>query len=615
MQAGDLKLGKVFANDHQSVIPLFQRPYIWDQDDNWNPLWQDIRKAAEEVASEQVGDSSDDTAPTYFLGAVVVQQRRKAPKRLSSSNIIDGQQRMTTLQVLIASARAVAHSLGADKTAGRFSTLVENRPETIDDDYPTDRYKVWPLPQDRDAFLWAVRSPGDAAPAPDTTHRLVRARLWFEEAIADWAQTGDVPAQRLDDLHFALEDRMQLVEISLDSSDDPQVIFEALNHRGVRLAAADLVKNLLFQLVEKQGDGKRAEELLTTYWLPLDGKYWRGETTTGRIRRALVDLLLTYWLAVQTGDEVIVDHLFADFKKWTTNSDMRAAGVIEDLRHYADTYQHIEGLPLTDPTGRLIDSMKATGVTTPWPVLLFLHANDKIPSEQRARASGAIESFLMRRGVPNLITSDYNRLFVLVLNAARQAPPDSSGDAVVACLAGQTADSRKWPTDDEFLEALTAPGLYDRMYRARLKALLVGLENRLRTEKTEPEPPRSCVDSKLNIEHVLPQKWEKNWALPPEAGDDAVLRREDSLHRLGNLTLTTSKLNSTLSNHPWPKKKAALREHSLLRLTTSSILNPPPTWTEEHEGSWSEEWNERRIVVRGAWLADHALRCWPRPDE
>lgn len=83
MQAGDVRLGNVFANDHQNVIPLFQRPYVWSQDDNWLPLWLDISKAAEEVEAEH--DAPLDGDPrTYFLGAVVIQQRRRAPRRIAS---------------------------------------------------------------------------------------------------------------------------------------------------------------------------------------------------------------------------------------------------------------------------------------------------------------------------------------------------------------------------------------------------------------------------------------------------------------------------------------------------------------------------------------------------
>src|SRR5213080_5129520 len=112
MKAGDVKLGKIFANDHQNVIPLFQRPYVWGLDGNWQPLWADVREAAEEVEEEANVAGSEEREPrTYFLGAIVLQQRWRPPRRLTSSHIVDGQQRLTTLQVLIAAGRAVAEGV------------------------------------------------------------------------------------------------------------------------------------------------------------------------------------------------------------------------------------------------------------------------------------------------------------------------------------------------------------------------------------------------------------------------------------------------------------------------------------------------------------------------
>ena len=613
MQAGDIKLGKVFANDHQNVIPLFQRPYVWGQDDNWEPLWKDVRKAAEELEAEQAEEDPSQTPPTYFLGAVVLQERRRPPRRLASSHIIDGQQRLTTLQVLLAAARAVAAEIGADNVAGRFTSLLENRPETIHEEFPEDRFKVWPLPQDCGAFLWAVRRPEDDRPAPEPDHRLARARDWFEAEIKEWAKASEDPAQRLDDLHFSLQDRMQLVEITLDAGDDPQVIFEALNHRGVRLAAADLVKNLLFQTVERQGDGRRAEALLMESWLPLDAKPWRDQVTTGRIKRVLVDLLLTYWLTIRTEQDVLVEHLFADLKRWLLAGGDKAADVIEEIAHYARTYLAVLHLPEADPSSRLLDHMQATNTTTPWPILLYLHADADVPAGQRDRAAHALESFLVRRGVCGLTTKDYNRLFVIVLSAARQSDPSAAGDAVVSALAEQEADSRRWPTDGEFRDSLTAPGLYHRVVRARQRALLAGIENGLRSGKTEPGPLLSHGDQRLNIEHLLPQSWTKNWALPDNADPEALLRRSDALHRLGNLTLTTTKLNSSLSNNPWHQKKIDIRRHSLLRLTTDSVLTLPPGLAGWDEETWTAQWNETRIMLRTDYLAHQALRLWPRP--
>lgn len=615
MQAGDVRLGKVFANDHQSVIPIFQRPYVWDQEENWEPLWKDVKTAAEEVEAEaeQSAEDGQSKPRTYFLGAVVRQERHRPPRRLGSSHIIDGQQRMTTLQVLFAAARAVAHDIAADSVAGRFTSLLENRAETVHEAFPNDRYKVWPLPQDREAFLWAVRRGGEDGAAPQPHHRLARARTWFEQEIGEWAKAAASPAQRLDDLYYTLQERMQLVEILLDASDDPQVIFEALNHRGVRLDAADLVKNLLFQTVETQREHRLSEELLMDAWLPLDADPWRGQVTTGRIKRALIDLLLAYWLTIHKGQDVLVEHLFADFKKWLGTSGRQASAVIRDIRHYADTYLKVLDLPLTDPMGRLIDRMQAM-TATPWPVLLHLHATQDVPQDQRAMAAAAIDSFLMRRAVCLMTTKDYNRLFVQVLADVQASDPAEAGLAVVRSLRSQTADARLWPDDQTFHTALISSDLYSRVYRARLKALLVGLENHLRSPKTELAPVLASTAPGLNIEHVLPQAWEAHWPLPAGAGQESLDRRRESVHQLGNLTLVTAKLNPSMSNREWLHKRDDLRTHSLLRLTTSSVLSAPEglesPWGAD---DWTASWDEDRIRSRTHWLADVALKAWPKP--
>lgn len=612
MQAGDIKLGKVFANDHQHVIPLFQRPYVWTEESNWLPLWTDIRRSAEDVEAEEATEPEGDP-PTYFLGAVVVQDRRRAPKRLSSSHVIDGQQRLTTLQILIAAAREAAIKVGQDPVAARFTSLLENRPEVVDEVFPDDRLKVWTLPQDRPAFLWSIGRADERPDPSDSEHLLVRCRNWFETTIESWASDGAGVAQRLDCLYFALQDRIQMVQITLDASDDPQVIFEALNHRGVRLAATDLIKNLLFQSVDRQGDAHRAEKILTDHWLALDGKYWRGEVTTGRIKRVRADLLLSYWLAVQTGQEVVVDHLFNEFKNWLTATSRSAASIIENIRHHADTYERLKALPVTNPTGRLIDAMAATRTTTPWPILLYLNTHPEIPMEERDAGASAIDSFLMRRGVSGMTSSDYNRLFALVLGTLLKSEPSIAGETLTATLLEQTADSRRWPDDEEFFAALQAPGVYDRMYRAQLKALLVGIENRLRrTGLTEFEPTVRADETNLNIEHVLPQGWRANWPLPSD-GPEAELRREDSIHRLGNLTLLTGKLNSKVSNKPWPEKKEYLRQRSLLLLTTQSILADPYGDNDVAHFEWVAAWDEIHVAIRGGWLTTEALAEWSRP--
>jgi hypothetical protein len=601
MQAGDVKLGKVFSNDHVNVIPLFQRPYVWDRDENWAPLWHDVTLAALEVEADRLSGAQEPSDSTYFLGAVVIHQRIAHPQRLDSSHIIDGQQRMTTLQVLLAAMRAVAAARRQDKTAAQCTALLENREEVLDEAFPQDRYKVWPLPQDRTAFLWAVRRSGEDVAMPDENHRLVRARQWFEEQITEWLDEEGAEPTRLQDVLTALKDRMQLVQINLGTSDHPQVIFEALNHRGVRLAAADLVKNRLFYAVDGQGDGKHAEKLLLDYWLTLDNEYWRSSVTTGRIKRALVDLLISYWLTVKTQDEVIVDSLFSDFSRWMDRTDERAAAIIKDLRRYADIYTRILNSSPTTPTGRLVTTMRATKANTPWPA-------------QLDKAASSIDSYMMRRGVGGLTTKDYNRVFIGVLKAVLAASPANAGDAVANVLAAHTADSRYWPTDKEFAEALTGPGIYDRMHRARLKALLVLMENHLRSDMVVGNNLLDVGDSSLNIEHVLPQKWKANWPIPEDADELAETRRESAVNRLGNLTLATTKLNPTMSNKAWTEKRPLLQSHSLVRLTSASILASPDS-SDLPDDEWISTWDEDRIEFRTKLLAGLAEKLWPGPPE
>jgi hypothetical protein len=613
MRAGDELLGAVFNKDHRYVIPIFQRPYVWDEEENWIPLWDDIRKAAES-AETQSEEGDDEDAQEYFLGALVTQHRSPIPRRTPTSMVIDGQQRMTTFQVFLAAARRVALEFGALHAADSFAALVRNR-VSADSDHPEDRLKVAPLAHDLRGFEWAVREPDDVTSPPNVGHKLVRASLWFEDAVRDWVKESSSSSDRLDFLHFAVENRIKVVSIFLDAKDDPQIIFEALNHRGVRLDAADLVKNLLFQMLDRQGDHHLEHELLNDHWSVLDSGHWREEVTTGRIKRVRVDILLAYWLSAQRGEESSVEHLFEDFKRWMRASQARAADVIRDIRVYADTMDRLQRLPMSSPIAQALDRLDATKTTTPWPLILFLHASSEIPEDQAVIGTLAIDSFLMRRAICRMTTKDYNRLFGTLLGVIKAGDITRAGDLLVAGLASQAAESRIWPDDSAFISGLMNSNLYNDLVRARLRTLLVGLENHLLTRRAEPTLPHRAATKALTIEHVMPVKWEENWSLPDGVPGSAIERRNNSIHRLGNLTLATQSLNSTLSNQAWSKKRHTLQTHSLARLTTGSILTFPEGVDAFTQDEWVSAWDEDRIGLRELALIRCALAAWPRPSE
>lgn len=613
VQAGDVTLKSVFSDNHRYEIPMFQRPYVWAAAREWSPMWEDIRAAADGVVRDMSNDVWPEEPPRYFLGSIVVKGIQRNPQRMDGSLLIDGQQRLTTLQILLAAARAVSVRVEAETAAGRFAAWLDNDAATVHENFPDDRHKLWPLPQDREEYLWAVRAPSDASQCPDPSHQVCRARVWFEEAIAAWAgEAAESAADRLTALHSALNDRMQVAMITLEKTDNAQVIFEALNHRGVELSQADLIKNLLFRLVEDQGQRKQAESLLVDHWLPLDARRWRVDVTSGRITRNRLDVVLAYWLTIERQSAVSVEHLFDEFKTWMLEGGRNAAEVIKAVRVHADLYDRLILQPPSKDVAELVDHVIATKTNTVWPLLLSLFSTDRsVPESERRVAVAAVGSYLMRRGVCGLPAKDYNNIFVAALKASTSTDPGQAGMAVRDTLSALRGESRWWPSDGEFIGALLGSNFYG-LSKPRIRAFFAGVENHLRDEQAEETNMVEADNSKLNIEHVLPQAWKAHWPLkqtvPPEK---ALEMRERAVNSLGNLTLTNGRLNSKMRNADWTTKRNELRRKSTLLITTSSILAPVGASVLPN---WGGAWDESAIDARTLWLSNLALATWLRPE-
>lgn len=614
MKASEVTLGQIFFKGQQNVIPLFQRPYVWKEQDNWLPLWEDVRQATEDVLANGLKPGKDQR--TYFLGAIVLQDRDQQPGQVDLVNVIDGQQRLTTLQILFSAARIIALGQDATTAANKFEEMLFNSEKIVHEKYPNDRYKLWPLPQDIDAFLWAVDPVANANKPQE--HRLLDAKAWFTDTIGEWVETQEDPFLALDVLYDTLHKRMQLVQIELSEADDPQVIFEVLNNRGVQLDAADLVKNLLFQKIEKSPKQLMAPALLQNVWLPLDRAPWRTSVVIGRKNRSQLDVLLSYWLPSQSGKMTSIEHMFADIKSWIHDTDADAEEVMRSIRASADLMLQLRELPVTDPTGALVDRMTAINVSAFWPVLLYLHGRKDIPSSQRLKAIHALDSFMMRRMICRFNTSSYSDLMGVLLRAMMEAPASQHGDVLVSTLLSQTASGRVWPTDDDVRHALSNKNFYKAYAQMRSRTFLVSLENALWTEAVSATPLGKATQSPWTIEHLLPQEWRKNWPVDNNGTEfeieERVNLRNQMVHALGNLTLLTSKLNASNSNRPWAEKRDAISKQALLLLTTQTVLNKPEG-IPMSDGNWTSTWDEERIQLRGEWLTELTLEVWPKPTQ
>ncbi|MEV2194640.1 DUF262 domain-containing protein [Streptomyces phaeochromogenes] len=602
MKADTVDLRRIFGRDVRYTVPLFQRPYVWNRDDNWAALWEDIRRTVERA--EQVTRTEDTVAP-HFLGAVVFDETPYPSSSLETRQVIDGQQRLTTLQLFLLAARLSATTLDHERSVRLLSKFLENDEDLFDSDqHPDHLYKVWPTNADRDEFRSVMLGGGGGG-------RLGEAVAYFQQEIDAWLAETAEPHERLGQLVQTMREHLRLVIIDLEEHDDAQVVFETLNSRGTPLEHADLIKNLLFRDAEHAGAD--VDRLYKTYWAPFDQDEWRTEQTTGRITRSRLDVFLTYWLTMRSRREFTASALFKEFERWVRSTAVSTEEVFAELARYAEIYDRIDQHPLHGLEGRFLYRMKIMQTSTPMPLLLFLYGLDDavLPPERRMRALRAIDSYLVRRSILNLSNRDYNHVFrELVATASHQ--PEHADEAVIKALSSMQGHHRQWPTDAEFRTALEQSPIYSRLYRHRVRILLEALEDELRTDHTEQltVPVGEHFGAKLTIEHVMPQSWRDNW---PPLDDDPFegADRDELVHTLGNLTLVTARLNPALGNMAWEDKRQWLGEHSLLRLTHGTLLNAPPA---AGTSDWRSAWDEHRIRTRGAYLASVAQTIWPYAD-
>lgn len=596
----------VFFLPQRLLVPLFQRPYVWSRDGQWALLWDDIRRQAE----RRLEGKTD--IPAHFLGAVVLQDQSAPAGQLPRRTIIDGQQRLTTLQLAIDAAHAVMSSGGQSKLASQLQRLTANPEDYWSED--EDRFKVWPTNRDRPAYneVMAAATPVEYAALRHQDNRLTQAHAYFAAVMGEWTAAGgdDETAERCAHLTHVLASGLQLVVIELKADEDSQEIFETLNARGTPLTAADLIKNFVFQRLALEGGA--AERAYQAHWQLFETKFWEAEVSVGRYLMPRSSLFLAQWLGSKTGEEVSPRATFSRFKHFVEHEmTLPMEDLLPTLHQQAAQYQHwVERA--SDPHAQLspvemfVYRTQALGSEVAKPLLLWLHDPQRptIPQTQIVKALAGVESWLVRRALLRLASADLGRVVADLITSHSHVDPDQVGDRITAYLARQDSASTYWPGDDEVRQGLQGLAAYRRFKRGRLRMVLEAAEDHARSfTRPGPSPTGARVPrGVLHIEHLLPQKWQVHW--PVEGPEEESLRQEN-VHVLGNLTLLTGTLNSKASNGPWlgrEGKLAHLERHDVI-LMNRHILREA-----------QEDWNEDLITARTDRLIDAILETWPVPE-
>ena len=620
MKADTNTLQEVLHGDRRFVIPVYQRPYVWSRERQWEPLWTDVESTAVRLAETrqaahhagEPASTADDKAPPHFLGAIVVEPYPTGPLDIKTRLVVDGQQRLITLQLLLMGALDALRSGSTAKLQlAQLRKLTRNDEEIWSGD---NVHKVWPRQTESERYRRAVAK--EPCPPDDSVFAAAR-DFFFNEAVdfledegvlEDPYGSGDSVQRRASLLVSTLLALVKLVIIDLEDVDDAQVIFEALNARNTPLSATDLVKNLLF--MRAQATGHDPQRLYDDVWARFDESddWWRESIGAGHARRARQDWLMGDWLIAQRGRVINVGRLYGEFRNWLQASGITAFNALHGLHLYADAYEMLHGRMggTTDKELQSFQRIDHLNVTVATPVLLWLltRPQAELSAEEREMAFRAIESFVIRRMAIKAQTRAYGQAFAEVLRAAQEAEAHP-GRAIIEALR-QGPYGYPWPTDEELVEQFRTSWYYGYggIAQYRLRLLLGEVDARLqRDDYHKGEPVESIEYDKLQIEHVLPVSWGEHWPIDAsDPGEKIVLEqeRQDHVHRIGNLTLVSESLNPAMSNASWQEKRPELKKHSYLRLNARICE--------------TTDWNERVIRERGEQLAEIVSRIWPGPD-
>ncbi|KHO26837.1 hypothetical protein QQ44_04510 [Mycolicibacterium setense] len=594
----------VFMQPQRLIVPLFQRPYVWNLENQWAPLWRDVERLTNRLLSEpSVRHQS------HFLGAVVVQQLQNPVGSLQARTVIDGQQRLTTLQLLLDALHAELLAVGATQPALRLEALVRN-PAAFCEQHE-DQFKVWPTNRDRAAFnsVMSAAPPISYGTLPHSGERLVEAHRYFAEQAREWLHR-DGPediGRRADKIEHAVRELLQLVVIDLTADENAQEIFETLNARGAGLTAADLIKNFVFQRLMEQGvDVEAAYE---QHWKQFETGFWEVEVSFGRLRYSRSSIFLNHWLIARTGEEIVAREVFTRFKHYADfESGCSMSELVGQIARASAVYRRfIEGVTANNPVDRLqLFAYRSNTLESEVfkPVVLWLYDPelDPVPTDQVTKALEVLESWMVRRMLVRATTNSYTQIAAELVTQLRKGERYAAGDIVEGFFAGQSVGSRYWPDDAEIINELGELLAYQRLRRGRLRMVLEAIEDHRRGWKglTEGLGGERVARGKFHIEHIMPRKWQAHW--PIGLSDVSEPDRDQAVHKLGNLTLLTSKLNSKVSNAAWPIKRDALLEHDVLKLNGDLL------------GSAGESWTDEKIRVRTQNMAAAIIDIWPVPE-
>lgn len=578
MKASETKLRELLEGGKQFQIPLFQRPYSWSKKE-WKALWEDIM--------EIYHDNEDNHFDNHFLGPIVTQAVPGTPDGISPFLLIDGQQRLTTLSLLLAALREHLKKDDSESAAELQELYLINRYKKGD-----AHYKILPTQADQEVYQKIIEGQINGS-----TSLIYETFKFFVNQL----KNGDIEKDNfpidLSKFKNVVLEKLTLVSITLDDGDNPYIIFESLNHKGAPLTQADLLRNYFFM---KLTDKEKREESYEKIWLPLQEQF---KVNAGD-DQYLKELTRAFWCYLRTeGGNISQDKTYQTLKGRLDQIDIKknpdeVLFELEKFSQFAKYYIRICFPEKTEPNSLLqrgFKRLKILELKNCHPLLLNLYRDyedNQLSLKEFEQALRHVESYYVRRILADLTSVQMNKVFNELYKRAKERLHKENLSDFASALREELKNwpnkskSYIWPDDDVFRRSIIENTV--KIDRSRVKLLLGSL--------AEPLTKFQVKTDDLTLEHIMPQKLTDEWRTLLGANAEEVHKRW--LNTLGNLTLTPSSYNSEMSNNSFSDKLSYLRT-SALTLDNQYFKNV-------------ETWNVDEIQRRGKYLADIAVKVWPR---
>ncbi len=556
MEANAMKLldfiGK--SQEKQFVIPIYQRLYSWEKE-QCKQLWDDIVKTGK-----------NDKIEGHFIGSIVFVHDGIYTTNHNDLLIIDGQQRLTTITLLLIALRD--HLNDEDEFLEKFSRQkIQNRYLINSDEKGDKKFKLFLSESDRDTLLSLIdknkRKPSEPSLKIEENFKL------FQEWISK-------NTDKLETIFKGLE-KLMVVEISLEKGkDNPQLIFESMNSTGKDLTQTDLIRNYILMGLEP----KEQEIFYKKYWRAMEEGFEQEE------RETQFNRFVRHYLTIKTREIPNINKVYEAFKDYRQEQEIEIEALLQDLQKYCGYFCQIVSKKEADK-----DLNKALGflvdlkMDVVYPLLLELYSDyrDGVLLKQDFIPIIALtESYICRRAVCGFGTNGLNKIFPIFTKKINKNQYLESIEKHFGSLTG----NQRFPNDDEFKEELMRKDFY---HFEKKKYFFDRLEN---FDTKEPVNTEKC-----NIEHIMPQKLNDDWKR--DLGQDHERIHTQYLHTIGNLTLTG--YNSEYSNRSFKEKRDMEGgfKDSPLRLNQSL--------------KDLESFGEEEILNRTEYLATRALKIWESP--